>query len=337
MRVAFDTRPLSDPHGIGRYSRCLLQALRETARGEDEMLETHRPSASTKTQSADVLHTPWMAGAVLRSPCPTVVTLHAVGARTLRSEYVRAGMRLRLRNLAVQRAVGVIVPTEAVGRDAVNHLRIERERIVVIPEAAHAAMFPRSPHEVASVRSMLGLPERYLVWVGDLEHPDPSKHVAQIAATPRQLPLVLVGPAGRWAHELPNVILTGRVSDSELAAILTGACALVLPSEEEGFGLPAVEALACGTPVIACDIPSLREALDDRATFVERGDTSALIAAAERARRPAPPPLSWTWEDAARATWRVYERAAAPSVRRRSSVRGARRRTPAQEIGGIEP
>ena len=65
------------------------------------------------------------------------------------------------------------------------------------------------------------------------------------------MPLVLVGPTGPWAHELPDVHLTGRVTDDELAAIYSGAHALVFPSDDEGFGLPPVEALACGTPVAA--------------------------------------------------------------------------------------
>ena len=126
---------------------------------------------------------------------------------------------------------------------------------------------------------------------------------------PRELPLVLVGAAGQWARELPGVILTGEVEDDELAALYTGAHALVLPSADEGFGLPAVEALACGTPVVASDGPSLREVLDGRATFVAAGDVAGLVAAAEAAQRPAPAPPAWTWDDAAAATWDVYERA----------------------------
>ncbi len=305
MRVAFDSRPATDPRGVGRYSRCLLEALRHTAGAREEVVETHRPA-----RVDDVFHSPWMAGAMLHSPCPMVVTLHDLAALKRRSEHLRAGLRLRLRQLAVQRAVRVIVPTEAVAEDAVVQLGLERERIVVIPEAPDTTMYPRPPAEVTAARKRFALPERYLVWVGGLQNPNPRKHIAKLAATPRELPLVLVGPTRPWAHELPDVTLTGHVSDEHLAAIYTGAHALVLPSEDEGFGLPAVEALACGTPVVACEGPALREVLDERATFVEPGDLQALLQAGQAAKRPAPPPPAWTWHDAGRATWDVYEHAA---------------------------
>jgi glycosyltransferase involved in cell wall biosynthesis len=325
VRVAFDSRPASDPDGVGRYSRCLLAALRETVAPRDKVLETHRPSALARSRSADIFHSPWMDGAMLHSPCPMVVTIHDLSALKRHSEHLRGGLRQRLRHLAVQRAAGVIVPTEAVARDAVDHLKLEREGVTVIPEAADAVMYPRSEQQIAAVRASLGLPERFLVWVGSLRHPDPGKHLAKLAAAPRQLPLVLVGSTRPWARELPNVILTGQVSDEQLAAIYSGAHALMLSSKDEGFGLPAVEALACGTPVVACESPALREVLGERATFVAPGDMTALIDAGQEAHRPAPSPLSWSWQDAARATWGVYARAVAAPEQSRPPAKLSRR------------
>src|SRR5207237_777195 len=162
-----------------------------------------------------------------------------------------------------------------------------------IPEAPDPAMSKRNASQIAAARARYGLPERYLVWVGNLEHPDPTRHVAKLAATSRELPLVLVGSTRPWAHELPGVTLTGHVPDDDLAAIYSGAHALVLAAEDEGFSLPAVEALACGTPVVACEVHALREVLDGRVTFVEPGDlrglsppVSAAPRAGIRARRP---------------------------------------------------
>lgn len=333
LRIAFDTRPVSDPNGVGRYARCLLSALYETCAAGDELLEIPRPSATLRARHPEVFHTPWMAGAMLHTPCPLVVTIHDLAALKRRSEHLRG--RLRLRHLAVQRAAAVIVASEAVAADAVAHLRIERERVHVIAEAADAVMYPRGEQEVAAVRAELSLPERYLLWVGDLQHPDPGKHVARLASARRELPLVLVGPTRPWAHELAGVILTGQVSDEQLAAIYSGAQALVLPSEEAGFGLSAVEALACGTPVVSCDAPALREVLRERAAFVTAGDMGALIAAAQLATRPAPEPLQWSWQDAARATWAVYARALASVETQRTSGRAVRRRA-AGGIDGLE-
>lgn len=326
MRIALDSRPVSDPNGVGRYSRCLLSALRETAGASDEILDTNRPSAIVRSRRPDVFHTPWIDGAMLHSPCPMVVTVHDLATLGRRSEHLRTGLRMRMRPLALQRAACVIVPSEAVADDAVRHLRLERPRVVVIPEAADPAMYPRDPREIAQVRAIYRLPERYLVWVGGLQHPDPDKHLAKLAGTPRDLPLVLVGATRPWAHELPSVQLTGRVSDEHLAALYSGAHALVVSSAKEGFGLPAVEALACGTPVVACEGPALKEVLGDRVTFVASGDMRGLIDAAQTARRPAPPPPPWTWLDAARRTWDVYAEAGSAREAPRTPPRPRRRR-----------
>jgi glycosyltransferase involved in cell wall biosynthesis len=240
-----------------------------------------------------------------------VVTLHDLVNLKRRGEYLRTGMRFRLRYLAVQHADRVIVPTHVVSTDVEQRLGIDAERISVIPEAAAAAMYPREPDEIAAVRARFGLPEEYLLWVGGLLHPEPRKRVAALAAAPRRMPLVLAGPARPWAYELPDVTITGQVSDDVLAALYSGAHALVFPSDDEGFGLPAVEALACGTPVVACEASALREVLGDRATFVELGDIDGLLEAGARATRPAPAPPPWSWDDAARATWATYAEAGA--------------------------
>jgi glycosyltransferase involved in cell wall biosynthesis len=303
VKVGFDSRPARETHGIGRYSRCLLGALRD--RGNGEILETHKP------RRCDVFHSPWLDGALLRSPVPMVVTLHDLVPLKRRGEYLRSGLRFKLRYLAVQRATRVIVPTNVLADEAGKALDIPRERIAVIPEAPAPKLSPRGEGEIRAVRERYSLPEQYLLWVGRLTTPVPRKRVAALTRTSRKMPLVLVGAVGSWAHELPDVTLTGALDDDELAAIYSGAHALVFPSDDEGFGLPPVEALACGTPVAACDVPALREVLDGRAILKGVDDLDGLIAAAESATRPAPPPPSWTWDDAAAATWEVYSQAAA--------------------------
>jgi alpha-1,3-rhamnosyl/mannosyltransferase len=299
MKVAFDSRPTRDHRGIGRYARCLLDALREADRGE--IVETADP------KRCDVFHSPWIDGAMLRCPVPMVVTLHDLVPLKRQGEYLRSGLRFRMRYLAVQRASRVIVPTHAVADDAVSRLQLPLSNLAVISEAVAPGLGRRSEEEIALVRARYKLPPEYLMWVGGLSTPDPRKRVAALARAARKLPLVLVGPTGRWARELPGVLITGTVTDDELAALYSGAHALVFPSDDEGFGLPPIEALACGTPVAACDVPALREVLGDRASLTPVEDLDALIAAAEAAVRPAPPPPPFTWADAASATWDVYE------------------------------
>jgi alpha-1,3-rhamnosyl/mannosyltransferase len=298
VKVAFDSRPARDVRGIGRYTRCLLQSLRRVH--DDQIVETSDP------RRCQVYHAPWIDGAMLRCPVPMVVTLHDAVPLKRRGEYLRSGLRFTLRYLAVERAARVIVPSDAVARDLVAALNLSPGQVVVIPEAAALAFTRRSDDEVDAARKKFRLPDTYLLWVGGLRVPDPRKRIAELARAPRTMPLVLVGPTGHWARQLPGVMLTGEVSDDELAAIYTGAHALVVPSDEEGFGLTAVEALACGTPVAASDVPALREVLGGRATLVNVRDVEGLIAAAEAAARPAPPAPEWTWDQAAAATWDVY-------------------------------
>lgn len=310
MNVAFDSRAGKDSRGVGRYSRSLLSALVDCGRGG--VIETHSPQAGR----VDVYHSPWLEGALLHSPVPMVVTVHDLIALRTPGALMRRGLRTRLRYMAAQRAARLIAPTSIVADDLMRALQIPSKRIHVIPEAADPVFRPRPASEVEAVRARYGLPEQYLLWVGGLKAPDPHKRILQLTRARRSLPLVLVGPNGPWAKKLPGVILTGQVPDDDLAAIYTAAHALVLPSSDEGFGLTPIEALACGTPVVACDVPAVREVVGQRAELTPTDDLDALVRAAEAARRPAPEPQRWSWDDAAEATWGVLEAAAhAPAGR----------------------
>jgi glycosyltransferase involved in cell wall biosynthesis len=304
MNVAFDSRAGKDSRGVGRYSRSLLSAL--VANGRGGVIETHAPHPV----HVDVYHSPWLEGALLHSPVPMVVTVHDLIALKTPGALMRRGLRTRLRYMAAQRAARLIAPTRVVADDLMHALHVPSKRIHVIPEAADPVFHPRAQPQLDAVRVRYGLPEQYLLWVGGLKSPDPHKRILQLTRARRSLPLVLVGPSGPWAQKLPGVILTGQVPDEDLAAIYTGAHALVFPSSDEGFGLTPIEALACGTPVVACDVPAVREALGGRAELLPADDLDALMLAAEAASRPAPAPQLWSWEDAADATWSVLEGAA---------------------------
>ena len=122
LKVTFDSSPASDTGGIGRYARCLRDALiAEAAEQGGTLVEGHRP------RGFDVYHTPWVDGAPLRPRVPTVVTVHEVAGLKRAGAYLRGGLRLRLRSLAVQRATRVIVPTRTVAADAERLLELDPE------------------------------------------------------------------------------------------------------------------------------------------------------------------------------------------------------------------
>ena len=266
---------------------------------------------------------------MLRSPCPMVVTVHDLAALKRRSEHLRTGVRLRLRHLAVQRAMRVIVPTQAVADDAVEQLgRRARAGRRDPPRRPIRVMYPRA----ASRRSpgaprATGCPSDYLVWVAALQHPDPRKHVARAGRDPARAAAGAGRPTRPWAHELPEVILTGNVSDERAGGDLQRRARARAALRDEGFGLPAVEALACGTPVVACDAPALREVLGERATFVERATWRPGRRGRSAAARAGA--AAWSWADAARATWGVYAERRGQRRRRvpaRSAPAAGRRR-----------
>jgi alpha-1,3-rhamnosyl/mannosyltransferase len=332
MRVALDARALDHPglreRGIGRYVSSLLAALGDRV---VSLRALPRPPAPERVREgfehillgrdvrragAELLHSPSVDFLSLRPGAPLVVTLHDLAPLKRPERYLRTGLKHRLRYAAVRRAARVIVPSRAVALDAERLLGVAPDRIAVVQEAA-APSFRRVSNARAALER-LELPERFLLWVGGLDPPDPRKGVEALAAAVRSgdgLPLVLAGrtlPAARALAAPARVLLTGRVSDLELAALYSAAEALVFPSEDEGFGLPPVEALACGTPVAAYAAGSLPEVLGGAhgAALVEAGDLAGLLTAAERLAGGRAEPLRRSWDDVAEETWAVYEAAA---------------------------
>jgi glycosyltransferase involved in cell wall biosynthesis len=333
-RVAFDARVLERPElaerGIGRYARSLLAAF-ET-RGDDvvalrqlrrppaparisELLEHPLLARDVRRVGAQVLHSPSIDFATTRPGVPYVVTVHDLVPLKQPERYLRTGMKHRVRYAAVKRATNVIVPTRTVAEDCEQLLGIPLDRIGVVSEAP--ALIFRPVADPDSLLARFDPPDEFLLWVGGLDPPDPRKGIGDLAAAVAGgtgLPLVLAGRISAEAANLAapgRVILIGRASDDELAALYTKAAAVVLPSEEEGFGLPILEALACGTPAAAFAIDALREqhANTPDVALVEPGNVRALLDAAESLadRRAAPP--TRTWSDVAAETWSIYERA----------------------------
>jgi glycosyltransferase involved in cell wall biosynthesis len=255
-----------------------------------------------------------------RSPCRLVVTLHdlipwAWGGSRMRGERFRFWLGKRL----LKRADAVLAVSQATADDAVRYGHVDPKRIRVVHEAADSVFEPR-PGAAGRVSARWQLEAGYLLFVGALDarkDPDGLLRAWAVAREARpQVPLVIAGAPGRQAPPaMPGATMLGRVGNDELADLYTAAGCLVFPSRYEGFGLPCLEAMACGCPVAAYRNSSLPEVVDGAGELVADGDASALGRAAaelcadpERGRRAGlQRAKAFTWLKAASETIAAYE------------------------------
>ena len=227
-----------------------------------------------------------------RSPCPLVVTLHDLipwswGGSRMRGERLRYWIGKRL----LPRADLVLAVSESTARDAVRFGRVDSGRVRVVLEAAGPDYAPR-PGAGQTVRARWGLEPGYLLFVGALDaRKDPAALLTALEAARVKRPgleLVIAGDPGPQApRSMPGARLMGRISESELADLYTAAGCFVFPSRYEGFGLPCLEAMACGCPVAAYRNSSVQEVVDGAGLLVADGDARALgRAAADMAAEP---------------------------------------------------
>lgn len=226
---------------------------------------------------------------------------------------------------SLRRAAVVLTPTGAVRDEVLDAYRVEPERVLVSPLGVDPSWTAEQADD-PQLRARLGIGADYLLAAGTLE---PRKGIRDLLAAYRQLraarpdcpQLVLAGPVG-WGDELgpdgppAGVVLTGYLSGAELRALMGGAALFVFPSRYEGFGLPPLEALAAGTPVVASDLPTSREVLAEHARYFPVGsvqDLTAEVAAAladppDAARRDRDRAYAaeWTWDRCADATVAGY-------------------------------
>jgi glycosyltransferase involved in cell wall biosynthesis len=354
IRVLIDGTPLLGQRtGIGRYTAALaeelasmpevdIRAVALTLRGWRALRSVlpHEVWARGLPCSARLLRKLW-----LRSSFPPIELIAGFSDVVHGTNFVlpvaaRAGGVLTVHDLAfldapdelppsdrelpalvrrsAARARVVCTPTKAVASAVVERLAVPSERVMVTPLGVDAAWFTALPPG-EGLRRRLRLPERYILFIG-AEGPRKGLDVLAKAhaATPELPPLVLTGPSP--ARVDGRVIHTGYLPEVELRSVVAGAGVVVLPSRDEGFGLPVLEALACNVPVVCSDVPALREVAGDQATLVPYGDAEALADALTGALAD-PPPLSvlaarrahaagFTWRRCAEATVAAYRRAA---------------------------
>jgi glycosyltransferase involved in cell wall biosynthesis len=178
----------------------------------------------------------------------------------------------------------IIAPTVAT-RDDLVKLGFDEAKIRVIPEAARELFYPRSELEINAVKSKYRLHGKYMLCVGI----DPRKNTSRIikafeqAKAGKDIKLIFVGqPKYQKIAEGRNVRILGHVTPEELASLYSGAVALIYASLYEGFGLPILEAMSCGCPVITSNISSMKEVAGDAAILVDPYEVESIKDAIEK-------------------------------------------------------
>ena len=310
MRVAIDARKIRD-FGIGTYIRGLISGLLEI--GEDEIVAL-APGATELPRGvehvvvdapkysirelltvgrgirADVFHAPHYV--VPFTKLPTVVTIHDLihlrVANPLKRAYARTMMRRAARHT-------VVTVSNAMKREIESTLRARD--VIVTPNGVDSHFSPAGEGA--------GAPLRYVLFVGNRK-PHKNADAAILAASRANVPIRLVGEGYEWVDDL--------------APVYRGAIALVMPSIEEGFGLPALEAMACGTPVITSNHAALVEVTGDAALHVDAHDVDGIARAilsiandaslrAQLASRGIERAREFTWKRCAERAREAYERA----------------------------
>ena len=298
--------------------------------------------AELRRHPVDLLHVQFTAPPF--APCPVVSTVHDLSFEHLPQTFKRRSwMQLRLTvRRTTRRAAHILTPSEFSRRDVIETYGINPALVSVTPEAAALYFRPANDKETSRVRHQYGISGDYILAVGSIQ---PRKNLVRLIKAYADLrrrraddklpQLVLVGKkAWLYGETLRAVeqcgitdrtIFTGYVAEADLPALYTGAICFIYPSYFEGFGLPPLEAMQCGTPVITGDRTSLPEVVGDAGLMVNPFDESAIASAIERLIDN--PPLraelrakgwqraaTFSWQETARLTLKVYEQATGGGV-----------------------
>lgn len=342
MQVLLDDTPLHSGHagrGIGTYTRQLLRSLEQL-----HLVKIAAGSWKTADKEVSLIHFPYFdlfAPTLPKLRKPFVVTVHDVIPLQFPSEYpvgVRGKLALWRQTKALRSARLVITDSQASKTAIHSFLSVPLSNIIVIPLAADPELLPAQESDVEKVQKRYDLPKQYTLYVGDINY---NKNLPQLIKSLKYLDdsihLVLVGHNFReqdipeWhaierqlalsdvtkrVHFLPD-IKTGTTKT--LSALYAGSLCYVQPSLAEGFGLPVLEALQVGTPVVASNRTSLPEVGGSVVHYCEPDAQSFALAVEEIVSYPAEKreklikagqrhAATFSWENTARLTAEVYQR-----------------------------
>ncbi len=280
--------------GYSRWAAAAKRFIPEAYRWR-RLIEQNRFDAGLEAVGPDLYHEPslWP----LDFAGPMVMTVHDL----THVHYPETQPRQRLAEIerrvgkGVEKAARILVDSAFIGHEVVSHFGLPENKVVVAPLGCSPVFHPREASATLNTLQSLGLGYRqYLLCVGTLE---PRKNLAlalraysRLPATLRaRYPLLLVGMSGwreqEFAAELQSALATGQVrlagylQQEELTHVIASARALIYPSKYEGFGLPVLESMACGTPVIVSDRASLPEVAGAAGIIVDAADVPRLVEA----------------------------------------------------------
>jgi glycosyltransferase involved in cell wall biosynthesis len=315
------------PGAVGLRGARLLPAL--LTLGQFEI------ARAARQKNLALIHDPTASAPLLLARTPRVVTIHDA-IPYIYPETSTALDRLIYRfwlPWIVRRLDAIITVSQQSKDDIVRYLPVDPQRVVVIPLAAGARYQPAPRAQIERVLDRYRIPAPYILYVGSIEARKNLARLLEAYARLRrwspQWRLVVVG-ARKWKFSPvfdtvrrlglePHVQFTGYVADDDLPALYSGADLFVFPSVYEGFGLPVLEAMACGTPVVTSNSSSLPEVAGDAALLVDPLDVEAIASGmravlsdhalrAELRRRGLDRARQFTWERTASDTIAVYER-----------------------------